>query len=68
VVAEVMDLMIGTNIDGVFVDMQVVDAIRNVVGIEEGEEVLAAKVEQVEANIIEVDVLENEVKVFGEFD
>ncbi len=63
-----MDLMIGTNIDGVFVDMQVVDAIRNVVGIEEGEEVLAAKVEQVEANIIEVDVLENEVKVFGEFD
>ncbi len=63
-----MDLMIGTNIDGVFVDMHVVDAIRNVVGIEEGEEVLAAKVEQVEANIIEVDVLENEVKVFGEFD
>ncbi len=33
-----MDLMIGMDIDGVFVDMHAADAIRDVACIEEGEE------------------------------
>ncbi len=37
VVVEVLDLTIGTYIDGVFMDMHAVDAIRGVIGIKEGE-------------------------------
>ncbi len=45
VVAEVVDLTIGININGVFVDMHATNAIRGVVGIEEGEKMLAIEVE-----------------------
>jgi hypothetical protein len=45
VVVGIEDLMIGINIDGVFVNMHVADAIRGVASIEEGEKMLAAKVE-----------------------
>ncbi len=63
-----MDLTIRTSIDGVFVDMQVANAIRGDVGIEEGEEMLVAKVAWVEANIIRAQMLENDVEAFGELD
>jgi NifB/MoaA-like Fe-S oxidoreductase len=68
VVVEIVDLMIGTYIDGVFVDMHATNAIRDVAWFEEGEEVLVAEVEWVEANIIEVKVLENDVEAFGKLD
>ncbi len=60
-----MDLTIGTYIDGVLVDMRAADVIRGATCIKEGEEVLVTEVERVEANIIEVEVLENDVEVFG---
>jgi len=68
VVVEGVDLMIETNINGVFVDMHAIDAIRGATRIEEGEKMLVAKVEWVEANIIEAEVLENDVKAFGKLD
>jgi hypothetical protein len=68
VVFKVVDLTIRTSIDGVFVDMQVANAIRGDVGIEEGEEMLVAKVAWVEANIIRAQMLENDVEAFGELD
>jgi hypothetical protein len=68
VVAKVVDLTIGTNIDGVFVDMHVVDVIRGATCIEEGEKMLVMEVERVETNIIEAEVLENDVEAFGDFD
>jgi hypothetical protein len=68
VVVEVVNLTVGTYIDGVFVDMHATDAIKGVVGIEEEEEMFASKVERVEANIIEVEVLENDIETFGELD
>ncbi len=37
-------------------------------GIEEGEKVFASEVERVEANIIEVEMLENDIETFGELD
>ncbi len=51
-VAKVVDLTIGTPIDGVFVDMHIANAIRGATSIEKREEMLVAKVEWVEANII----------------
>jgi hypothetical protein len=54
--------------DGVFVDMHVVDAIKTITGFDEGEKVLAIEVEQVETNIIKAEVLENDIKAFGELD
>jgi len=45
VVVGVVDLMVGININGVFVDMHVVDAIKGAASIEEGEKMLVAKVE-----------------------
>ncbi len=67
-VVEVVDLTIGTNIDGVFVDMHAIDAIKGVAGFKEGEKMLAIEVEWVEANIIEAKVLENDIKAFAELD
>ncbi len=68
VVVEVVNLMIKTNIGGVFVDMHVANAIRCVTRFEEREKMLATKVERVEANIIGAKVLENDVEAFGELD
>jgi hypothetical protein len=65
VVDKVVDLTIRIDIDGVFMDIHATDAIRGVIGIEEREEMLAIKVEQVEANIIRVEVLENDIETFG---
>ncbi len=59
-----MDLTIGTDIAGELVNMLAADAIKGATCIKEGEEVLVTEVEQVEANIIEVEVLENDVEVF----
>ncbi len=64
-VDKVVDLTIRIDIDGVFMDIHATDAIRGVIGIEEREEMLAIKVEQVEANIIRVEVLENDIETFG---
>ncbi len=64
-VAKVVDLTIRIDIDGVFMDIHATDAIRGAIGIEEGEEMLATKVEQVEANIIRAEVLENDIEAFG---
>ncbi len=63
-----MDLTIGINIDGVFVDMHVDDAIRGVAGIEEGGKIFVMKVDRVEANIIGAEMLENDIETFGELD
>jgi hypothetical protein len=41
--------------------MHAIDAIRGAARIEKGEEVLATKVERMEANIIEAEVLENDI-------
>jgi hypothetical protein len=48
VVVEVVDLTIGIDVDGVFMDMHATNATRGVACIEEGEEVLATQVEHVE--------------------
>jgi hypothetical protein len=65
---EVVDIMIGTNIDGVVMDMQAANVARNNVrGIEEGEEVLATKVEQMEA-IVDIEALENGEEALVELD
>jgi len=53
VVVKVVDLTIGTYIEGVFVDMHETNVIKGVARFEEGEKMLVAKVEQMEANIIE---------------
>ncbi len=47
-----MDLMIGTCIEGVFVDMHETHVIRGVARFEEGGKLLVVEVERVEANII----------------
>ncbi len=63
-----MDLMIGTYIDGVFMDMQGVSVARdNAKDVEEGEEMLAAEVERVDA-IIDIKTLENDGKTLVELD
>jgi hypothetical protein len=65
---EVMNMMIGTNIHRVVMDMQMANVTRNNLnGIEKGEEMLVAKVEQMEA-IVDIEALENDEKTFGEFD
>jgi hypothetical protein len=52
-------MMIGTNKDGVVMDMQAANVARNNIrGVEEAEEVLATKVEQMEA-IVDIESLEN---------
>jgi hypothetical protein len=59
VVVKVVDLTIGTCIEGVFVDMHEIDVIKwvetNIIvaRFEEGEKMLVVEVERVEANIIE---------------
>ncbi len=63
-----MDLTIGRDIYGVFVDMHVANAIRGVACIKEGEKMFTVEVERMEANIIEVEVLENEIETFGKLD
>jgi len=45
VVVKVVDLMIGTFIEGVFVDMHEIDVIRGAARFEEGEKMLVAEVE-----------------------
>ncbi len=66
--AEVLDMMIGINIDGVFMDTQVGGVIRdNAREVEEGEEVLATKIEGVDA-IVDIEALENHGKVFVELE
>ncbi len=48
--------------------MQMANVTRNNLnGIEKGEEMLVAKVEQMEA-IVDIEALENDEKTFGEFD
>ncbi len=65
---EVMNMMIGTNIHRVVMDMQMANVTRNnLKGIEKGEEMLVAKVEQMEA-IVDIEALENDEKTFGELD
>jgi hypothetical protein len=65
---EVVDMMIGTYIDGVFMDMQATSVIRdNARDIEEGEEMLATKVEQMDA-IVDIEALENDGGVFAKLD
>jgi hypothetical protein len=60
--------MIGTYIDGVFMDMQGVSVARdNAKDVEEGEEMLAAEVERVDA-IIDIKTLENDGKTLVELD
>ncbi len=65
---EVMDLMIGIDIDGVFMDMQAASVARdNAKDIKEGEEMLATEVEQMDA-IIDIETLENDGEAFVELD
>jgi len=65
---EVMNMMIGTNIHRMVMDMQMANVARNnLKGIEKGEEMLVAKVEQMEA-IIDIEALENDEKTFGKLD
>ncbi len=57
---EIVDLMIGTNIDGVFMDMQVASVAKdNTRDVEEREEVSAVEVEWVDA-IVDIEALEND--------
>lgn len=67
-VAKVVDLTIGRDIYGVFVDMHAANGIRGVACIKEGEKMFIVEVEWMEANIIEVEVLENEIETFGKLD
>ncbi len=61
-------MMIGTNINGVFMDMQVVGVTRNNArDIEEGEEVLVAKVEWMDA-IVDIETIKNDGEVFAKLD
>ncbi len=65
---EVVDLMIVTNIDGVFMDMQAASVARdNAKDIKEGEEMLAIKVEQMDA-IVDIETLGNDGEAFVELD
>ncbi len=65
---EVVDTMIGIDIDGVFMGMQVAGATRNNTrDVEEGEEVLATKMEQMDA-IVDIDALESDGEVFAKLD
>jgi hypothetical protein len=52
----------------VFVDMHATNAIRGVAFIKEGGKMFTMEVEWMEANIIEVEVLENEIEAFGKLD
>jgi len=61
-------MTIRTYIDGVFMDMQVINVVReNTRDVEEGEEMLATKVEWVDA-IVDIEALENDGEVFVELD
>ncbi len=61
---EVVDLMLGTNIDGVFMVMQATSVAKdNARDVEEGEEVLVVEVEQMDA-IVDIDALENDEEAF----
>ncbi len=65
---KVVDMTIRTYIDGVFMDMQVINVVReNTRDVEEGEEMLATKVEWVDA-IVDIEALENDGEVFVELD
>ncbi len=65
---EVVDLMIGMNIDGVFTDMQATNVARDSArDIEEGEEVLAIEMEWMDA-IVDIEALENDEEALGELD
>ncbi len=60
---EVVDMMIGTYIDGVFMDIQAIGVTKdNARDIEEGKEVLVAKVEWMDA-IVDIEALENDGEV-----
>jgi hypothetical protein len=60
--------MVGTNINGVFMDMQVASVAKdNAKDIKEREEVLATKVERVDA-IVDIETLENDGETFVELD
>ncbi len=67
-VVEVVNLTVGTDIDGVFMDMHAIDAIKGVAGIEEREQMFALEMERVEPNIIEAEALENDVETFRKLD
>ncbi len=63
-----MDLMIGIDINGVFMDMQMVGVAKdNIRDVEEGGEMLVAEVEQVDA-IVDIEALENDGEAFVELD
>ncbi len=65
---EVVDMMIGTYIDGVFMDIQAIGVTKdNARDVEEGKEVLVAKVEWMDA-IVDIEALENDGEVFVELD
>ncbi len=65
---EVVDMMIGTNIDGMFMDMQVDGVVRDSAkDVEEGEKVLATKVERVDA-IVDHEALESDGNAFAQLD
>ncbi len=62
---EVVDLMIGIDIDGVFMDMQAAGVTRdNARNIEEEEGVLATEMEWLDA-IVNVEALENDEEPFA---
>ncbi len=66
--AEVVDMMIKTNIDGVFMDMQATSVAReNTRDVEKNEEMLATEVEWVDA-IIDIEALKNDREIFVELD
>jgi hypothetical protein len=61
---EIVDMMIGIDIDGVFIDMQVSSVTRdNTRDVEEGEEVLAIEMEGVNA-IVDIEALKNDGEAF----
>ncbi len=65
---EVVDLMDGTYIDRVFMDMQGASIARdNAKDVEEGEEMLAVEVERVDA-IVDIKTLENDGEALVEHD
>ncbi len=65
---EVVDMMIRIDIDGVFMGTQVAGVARdNARDVEEGEEVLATKMEQVDA-IVDIEALKNDGEAFAKLD
>ncbi len=64
---EIVDMMIGIDIDGVFIDMQVSSVTRdNTRDVEEGEEVLAIEMEGVNA-IVDIEALKNDGEAFKDW-